>query len=202
MGQEIKCRVEYQGETHSGRVLLESTEIIVRGDFRLKIPFSSIKKLHAENGVLQVHTREGLALFHLGPKAEKWLDKIKNPKSLVDKLGVKPGDPVTLLGKFDATFLAELKKHKAIIQTSLKRNDPQWIFQNVESRQDLAQIKKTAAVLKGSAALWLVYPKGIKTITEHDVRSAGLAAGLTDIKVASFSPTHTALKFVIPLARR
>ena len=41
-----------------------------------------------------------------------------------------------------------------------------------------------------------------KTITESDVRSSGVKAGLTDIKVASFSSTHTALKFVIPKSKR
>jgi hypothetical protein len=31
---------------------------------------------------------------------------------------------------------------------------------------------------------------------------AGKAAGLVDVKVAGFSATHTALKLVIPAARR
>jgi len=55
---------------------------------------------------------------------------------------------------------------------------------------------------KGAAALWIVYPKGPKDITENDVLAAGRKAGLKDVKVAGFSPTHTALKFVIPAARR
>jgi hypothetical protein len=54
----------------------------------------------------------------------------------------------------------------------------------------------------GTTALWIIYPKGQKQITEADVRSAGLASGLTDTKVTSFSPTHTALKFVLPKAKR
>jgi hypothetical protein len=56
--------------------------------------------------------------------------------------------------------------------------------------------------LKGAAALWIVYPKGQKDITENDVLAAGRKAGLKDVKVVGFSPTHTALKFVIPVARR
>jgi hypothetical protein len=47
-----------------------------------------------------------------------------------------------------------------------------------------------------------VYRKGQKSITETDVRSAGLQAGLVDIKVVSFSATHTALKFVVPKSKR
>ena len=44
--------------------------------------------------------------------------------------------------------------------------------------------------------------KGRKDITENGVLAAGRAAGLKDVKVVGFSPTHTALKFVIHVARR
>jgi hypothetical protein len=56
--------------------------------------------------------------------------------------------------------------------------------------------------MKGTVALWIVYPKGRKDITEIDVLSTGRKAGLKDIKVVGFSTTHTALKFVIPLDKR
>ena len=66
----------------------------------------------------------------------------------------------------------------------------------------------TAAELKGAfqkagdlvaegAALWIVYRKGSgQAIGESDVRAAGLAAGVVDVKVASVSPLLTGLKFV------
>ncbi|MGA8767000.1 MAG: hypothetical protein WB559_08275 [Candidatus Acidiferrales bacterium] len=44
--------------------------------------------------------------------------------------------------------------------------------------------------------------KGQKHIREADVIAAGKSVGLTDNKVCRFSDTHTALRFVIPLARR
>jgi hypothetical protein len=44
--------------------------------------------------------------------------------------------------------------------------------------------------------------KGQKNIREVDVIAAGRSAGLTDNKFCRFSETHTALRFVIPLARR
>jgi hypothetical protein len=44
--------------------------------------------------------------------------------------------------------------------------------------------------------------KGQKHIREVDVIAAGRSAGLTDNKFCRFSETHTALRFVIPLARR
>jgi hypothetical protein len=80
--------------------------------------------------------------------------------------------------------------------------DSEWIFFAANTSKELAEITKLAKALKGAAALWLVYPKGQKQITENDVLGAGRKAGLKDIKVVGFSPTHTALKFVIPITRR
>ncbi|HEY1468946.1 MAG TPA: hypothetical protein VGF61_07865 [Candidatus Acidoferrum sp.] len=201
MGQELACSVLANGKSHRGKALLESNEILFRGDLRLKIPLASIKKVDAGEGKLHVRTKDALYVFDLGPKAEKWRDRIANPKSLLDKLGVKPGDSVSLLGSFSADFLAGLKKQGAVI-TRAKSAAPSWIFLAADSLADLAGVKSAAGALKNSAALWIVYPKAQKSITENDVRSAGLRSGLTDIKVASFSPTHTALKFVIPVANR
>ena len=39
-------------------------------------------------------------------------------------------------------------------------------------------------------------------IRESDVMAAAKAAGLVDIKNASFSETHSALKLVVPVAKR
>ena len=199
MGQEIACRVQFDGKSSRGKVLLESKEILFRGDFRLLVPFASIKSISAADGRLQVKTSDGIAVFELGDRAEKWRDKILNPKSVVDKLGVKPGDTVTLHGSFDGEFQETLKQRGAKIRTG--GNVP-WIFFQAQSRGDLARLKTVANTVKGSTALWLVYPKGTKTITEGDVREAGLKRGLKDVKVASFSETHTALKFVLPERKR
>ena len=61
---------------------------------------------------------------------------------------------------------------------------------------------KISKLLQGATALWIVYPKGQKHIAENDVLAAGRKIGLKDVKVIGFSPTHTALKFVIPVANR
>ena len=202
MGNEAACKLHYAGKTFSGKALLETTEILFRGDTRLKIPFPSITAIQARDGELHVRTKDGLAIFDLGPQAEKWREKIVHPKTLLDKLGVKPGDTVSLRGEFSADFLASLKKHGAVIAQDKTAKAAPWVFLAAESRQDLEHVKQFANLLRGAAALWIVYPKGQKSVTEGDVRSAGLKAGLTDVKVASFSATHTALKFVIPKAKR
>jgi hypothetical protein len=199
MGQEIPCVVHISEKRFQGKALLESNEIIFLGESRLRIPFASIKAITAANGELQVKTAEGVAVFELGAKAERWRDRILHPKSLLEKLGVKSGDSVTVHGPFDKSFQHSLKKHGAKISTA---PDPPWVFFLAKTSRELAKVKSLARNFQGAAALWIVYPKGQKGITESDVRGAGLKAGLTDVKVASFSDTHTALKFVIPKSRR
>ncbi len=76
------------------------------------------------------------------------------------------------------------------------------IFLAAPGREALAQVPKLAAGLKPAGALWVVYPKGVPVIREIEVIEAGRAAGLKDTKVASYSATHTALRFVIPVADR
>jgi len=80
--------------------------------------------------------------------------------------------------------------------------DSEWIFFAADSKEDLGGLSKISKSMKGAAALWIVYPKGQKHITENDVLAAGRKAGLKDVKVVGFSATHTALKFVIPLSKR
>ena len=58
------------------------------------------------------------------------------------------------------------------------------------------------AALQPAGSLWVIRPKGRPEIPERAVMAAGKAAGLVDVKVVSFSPTHTAEKFVIPLKDR
>jgi hypothetical protein len=58
------------------------------------------------------------------------------------------------------------------------------------------------ALLASKGALWVVHPKGVQIIREIEVLDAGRAAGLKDTKVVAFAPTHTALRFVIPVAAR
>jgi hypothetical protein len=76
------------------------------------------------------------------------------------------------------------------------------IFFIANAKRELTQVSSLRKSIRGAAALWLVYPKGRKSITESDVRSAGLRAGLVHIKVVNFSLTYTALKFVLTKAKR
>lgn len=202
MGVELKCTVRFGRQTSEGKALLETSEVFFRGAFRLNIPFASIKSAKAVDGELRLETANGLAVFEIGSAAEKWREKILHPKTRIEKIGIKPGTKVSLVGSFDADFLDELKTLAPSVTKNKAVTDSDTIFFAADSLKTLSAVGKIAKSLQGAAALWVVYPKGQKTITENDVIAAGRKTGLKDVKVVGFSPTHTALKFVIPLEKR
>jgi hypothetical protein len=202
MGNEVACTLRQNGQSFVGKALLESSEIVFRGETRLKIALSAITSILAKDGQLHIRSRGCLAVFHLGPQAEKWREKIANPKSVLEKLGIKHGQSVSVIGSFPADFLASLQKEGARVAKAKIAKDSQWIFLAAEGKQDLRRVPIFRKAIRGATTLWLVYPKGQESITEADVRSAGLKAGLVDVKVVRFSATHTALKFVLPRSSR
>jgi hypothetical protein len=205
MGQEADCFVQSGGKRVKGKALLETAELLFcpagRGA-RVKIPFAEIKRVKAVDGELRVETADGLTMFGLGAAAEKWCEKILHPKTRAEKLGVKAAMSVSLVGEFDAEFLRELRQVTKNIHDGKIDPSSELIFFSADTTSQLAIVGKITKSMKGATALWIVYPKGKKEITENDVIGAGRRAGLKDVKVVGFSSTHTALKFVIPLAKR
>jgi hypothetical protein len=203
MGKELHGAVRVGRACHKGKILLETSELIFRGkDYRLKITFGEMQDVQAKNGQLRIATTDDVLTFEVGTAAEKWREKILHPKTRVQKLGVKEGTKVRLLGEFTSDFVNELKAARAeIIQAGGSANADHNFFAAVGETSQAA-ISKYAKKLKGTEALWVVYEKAKKDLTENDVIAAGRKAGLKDVKVVGFSSTHTALKFVLPLEKR
>jgi hypothetical protein len=82
------------------------------------------------------------------------------------------------------------------------RKESDQIYLLVESAKDLTRFKTLLPSLATNGALWAIRRRGLKDASEEATRAAGLAAGLVDVKVARFSETHTAEKFVRRLADR
>ena len=80
--------------------------------------------------------------------------------------------------------------------------DSDAIFFGAIDAKELVRLAVLKTAMKQNGALWVIRPKGRPEISERAVMAAGKAAGLVDVKVVSFSPTHTAEKFVIPVADR
>lgn len=194
MGQEMECRMRLGGRTLTGRAQLETDFVLFRGEERLKVPFKEMTGVTALDGVLKLEFGGGPASFELGKAAEKWADKILHPPSRLDKLGVKEGSSVGLVGEFPPEFLEELAGRGARVAAS--REKPVLVCFAARHTTDLARVASLAGALPAKGALWVIYPKGVPAIREIEVIEAGRAAGLKDVKVAAFSSTHTGLKFV------
>jgi hypothetical protein len=193
MGQELDCTLRYHQRTLTGKAYLETAYILFRGEERLKILFEQLTGVQAAGGVLKLEFADGPALFEIGAAAEKWARKILHPPTRLEKLGVKPGLAIAVEGELEAAFLREIGE---VTGTKSKAD---LLFFSAQKTADLARIAKLKARLNPRGALWAVYPKGVAAIREIEVIEAGRAAGLKDIKVASFSSTHTALRFALPV---
>jgi hypothetical protein len=198
MGQELACRLHLGRRVLEGKAYLETDHVLFRGDEQVRIPLKDLKNVSAAAGVLKLDYADGVASFELGAAAEKWADKILHPPTRASKLGIKSGLVVQLSGEFPVDFLAELDG----LERCLPRGKADLAFLLAPARKSLTKIGKLSDGLNPAGALWVVYPKGVTDIREIEVIEAGRAAGLKDVKVASFSPTHTALKFVIPVGAR
>ncbi|HUK89153.1 MAG TPA: DUF3052 family protein, partial [Blastocatellia bacterium] len=170
---------------------------------RVKIPLKEIKSAVAKDGMLTVRAPGQKLDLELGPYAEKWATKILNPKSVIDKLGIKPGQRVSLIGLDDEGFLQHLNDRGIETFTgSRAKKDSDAIFLLATGAASLDRLASLKSSIKRAGAIWVVAPKGKQRIREADILQEGRAAGLVDVKVVAFSAVYTAHKFVIPAADR
>ncbi|HVR39596.1 MAG TPA: DUF3052 family protein [Thermoanaerobaculia bacterium] len=191
----------YDGQTAEAKALLETEELIVRGAIRVKVPFRDVKEAVADGNALVLRWSGHELRAEIGKDAAKWAEKIRNPKSVLDKLGVKAQQKVSIVGKLDGTFVADLENRTSDVSARLRKASD-VIFYACDRREDLAKLATLRESLVANGAIWVIRPKGAATISESDVMAAGKRAGLVDTKVVKFSETHTAEKLVIPVTER
>jgi len=201
MGLDTRCSATFNKQTSVGRVQLETDYVLFRGDFRVKLVRAAITGVTAKGGVLSLKSAEGTLALSLGPAADTWAAKIRSPKSRVEKLGVKLGARMTVVGVVDVTFLDELRAAGADVSTRARQGSDQ-IYVAIESAKDLARFETLLPSLAPDGAMWAIRRRGLADASEAATMAAGKAAGLVDVKVARFSETHTAEKFVRPVAAR
>jgi hypothetical protein len=201
MGNEVLTRIEIGAESGEAKALLETGELIVRGAVKAKIPFNEMKDVRGEDGVLSLRWTDRDVRIHVGRDAAKWAEKIRNPKSVLDKLGVKSGQKIAVIGEVDGAFTELLEARGAEVVGKL-RPERDLIFFAVTRREELTRLEELRRALQPAGAIWVLRPKGSANISERDVMASGKAAGLVDVKVVRFSETHTAEKLVIPTAKR
>ena len=202
MGREATCKAVIGGVAAVGRALLETEEVLFRGTPRLKLKFADITAMTVKGDALVLRHAGGEAKLHLGAKeATAWLERIRKPPELLAKLGIGANTNVTVLGVDDGEFTAAANA-VTTVRHDRKAKGLDLVLFGAESRARLVGLKTLERLIHPAGGIWVVYPKGRSEIREADVLGAGRKAGWKDAKVCRFSATHTALKFVIPLAAR
>jgi hypothetical protein len=121
----------------------------------------------------------------------------------IEKLGVRPGMRVALVGVSDGPFLSALATLTDDVTEGLPLPDSDLVFLAADSLQELAPLADLRHSIKSAGAIWVVSRKGkAATLRDVDVMAMGRAAGLIDNKVVAFSDTHTSLRLVIPRDQR
>ena len=192
MGKEAEVRAVFEDGEDVGRLQYEAPKLIFRGASRRVFEGEALKGVRADADDLVL---TGGARFALGAKAAaSWADAIANPKSRLDKLGVKPGMRVGVLHVADEALAGELAVRDAAPVNALSGLD--ILFYGADSAQELARIPALIPALAEKGALWICSRKGkAATIKDVEVMAAAKAHGLVDSKVVGFSETLTALRF-------
>ncbi len=202
MGRESVCQARFGRESGEGLALLETDELVFRGDFRVRVPLRQVTAANVKNGVLTLEWPDGRLALSLGRSAESWAQSILNPKTVIEKLGVKPGLRVVLVGRFETSFrtdvmnaLDEKPGVKPVAGCDL-------VFVLLTHPNDTDKFKTLTPAIFPDGALWAVYPRGRKDLSEDTVRKAARGFGLVDIKVVRVSEELSGLKLVVPKANR
>ena len=123
-------------------------------------------------------------------------------KSVIDKLGVQPGARVAVLGIDHAEFERDLLARTRDVSRGRPRKNLDLVFFAATDHARLRRLASLRNTIRPEGGIWVVWQKGRSDLKEDDVREAALRVGLVDVKVVSFSETLSALKLVIPVARR
>ena len=198
MGREALCECTFAGSTAKVKALLETNEIILRGDIRMTAPLKALKNIRVQSETLCFNVDKHTVQLHLGAAvAESWAKKIKSPPpTLADKLGITDKTIVRTIGEI--TDRALFNAISSAAQVSAR--NPNVILACIETPESLiATLKEAKAQLTRSIPIWLVYRKGPgHPINESAIRTTLRAQGLMDTKVASVSEHLTALRFNRP----
>ena len=128
---------------------------------------------------------------------------VVSTRPLLDKLGVKPGAKIAIVNLDDERFVTLLRTRTRDIAQGKPSSPADLLFFGAETPQDLRHIEELKAWIEPNGGIWVIRTKGGGgPLRDIDVIAAGLAAGLVDNKIASFSDTQGAMRLVFRVRDR
>lgn len=208
MGSEVKTTLRWDGRIIEVTATLEGDHLRFSGGATMQIPFAEMMSVEAGGGFLDFKTSRGLMMLELKDKAEAWKEKIKNPRALIDKLGLDATKKVCVVGKLDPGLRSEIDSSGAKVAKTARGKDFDVIFLAAKEKKDLEKMPQLKEMIVDDGGIWIVYPKGVPAsagddaLTERAVLTSGRILGMTDNKVAKIDDVLTTVRFVIPVAAR
>jgi hypothetical protein len=198
MGREAPCTLRFGGRVGEGTAYLDTDELILRQERRLAVPVSDLTVVAADDGDVEVSFPGGGAVLHLDGAGQRWAETLARvPRGRLDKLGVRAGQRVAVLGVLDGSFLEELRgRVDEVVTGGSVPADADMIFLAAGQREELGRLPGLAHFIAPGGVLWVIRPRGRRDITEQDVAVSGKAAGMVAGRAVRFSPTHTADRLV------
>jgi hypothetical protein len=193
MGREAVAVCRWQGDVAEAKILLESQEIILRGDVRARIARGSITGARVDGDDLVVTAAAGELVVELGSiQAAKWAAAIlKAPPTLASKLGIDAARRAFVIGTVaDATLADALDG-----ATTDVPGEAAVLVAVVLSDAELAAAFAVAETLP-TLAVWCVYGKGKAAKTgDGAVRAFMRSRGYVDSKSCAVSGALTATRY-------
>jgi hypothetical protein len=154
----------------------------------------------AENGWLVIRTTAESIAIELGDAADDWLQRIRNPRSRIEKLGVTPGMQIAILGCDDDAIVAEISHASGERPFARLRKGLDLVLLFAPDVSHLARLASIEPKLNDRGAVWVQWPKGRRDFGHEEVAAAG-DAGLVQSKSMGFSDRYTGLRLIRPAIR-
>ncbi len=201
MGREATCTAHLGSATSPQAAevtaLLESTTVVLRGEFKRKWDIASLHNLRVDGEALRFEAGDEAVALVLGEKeAGRWLKKLQTPPpTLAAKLGVSAENPALLIGPTTGTLDPALAEALAGGITTNMR-EARMLVAVLSNSAELPRMAEFHADMICNT-VWVVYRKGPGAEpSDAEVRIAMRGWGYVDNKTSAVSDTLTATRYV------
>lgn len=193
MGREAVVQAEVGSEAGAVRALLESRELILRGDIRRTFPLSALSRVEVVQDALTfTNGAEQVRLILGASVAARWARAMTEPPpSLRTKLGLAEGARVFCIGQIDDPALAEALDGAVTDDLSASS----LVVARIDRASDLEGLLAGPAA-RADLPVWTVYFKGAKAeFGDGPIRARMREVGFVDSKSCAVSERLTATRY-------
>jgi hypothetical protein len=125
-------------------------------------------------------------------------------RDVVDKLGIRLGFSVRVVGRGDAALLARVREKTGKRLAGDRAPADVILYWPNNLGEIMPMLRELRGAIQPAGGIWVITAKrdqrsasGMSYMTQDALIPHGLAAGLVDNKICSISPHESAMRFVI-----